>query len=103
MGTNTQLTTLPPKLHLVSSVFGLAVCQGTGCWSLSEQKLCIQLLELCLNQWLCLKWLELLKPQASLEGKWQDGRSVNPWLESKYLGPVEADRNEAVTGAENSE
>lgn len=34
MGTNTQLTTLPPKLHLVSSVFGLAVCQGTGYWSL---------------------------------------------------------------------
>lgn len=36
-----------------------------------------------------------LQPQASLEGKWEDERSVNLWLESKYLSPVGADLNEA--------
>lgn len=85
IGINTQLTSLPPKLRLVSNVFGLAVCQGTGCWcvghSQNRSSACNCYSCLCLNQWLCFQQLELhsvwLKPQVSPEGKWEDRRSVN--------------------------
>lgn len=88
-GNHTRLTTKAP--------FSLQ-CVWTGCFSGHRMPVapnrsfasnCYS--AVCLNQWLCLKWLELhsiwLKPLASLEGKWEDGKSVHLWLESKYLGP----------------
>lgn len=92
IGTNTQLTALPPKLHLVSSVFGLAVRAQDADHSQNRSFASNCYSCLCFNQWLYFKWLELhniwLKPLESMEGKWENRRSVNLWLESKYLGPV---------------
>lgn len=98
IGTSTQLTILPPKPHFVSTVFGLAACQGIGHRAQSTGRRqngnfasnCYSCP--CLHQWLCFKWLEphriWHKPPVSLEGKWEAGRSVHLGLEPKYWGPV---------------